>query len=152
MDDHPVTIQRGFRRSVLIWLHLVRVQNRVGHDEYSLLSDHGLTAAQFDVLSHLASNPGISQQELAEHLIVTKGNVAGLLDRLELAGLVERQPDPDDRRRYHLMLTEAGRRIFSGAAPSLETMLDQKMDALTAAEQSTLLRLLAKLDRSLRCE
>jgi len=104
----PVTINRPYRRSVLSWLHLVRIYQRVVHAEQTLLAQYGLTSSQFDVLSHIATAPGLNQQALAGRLLVTKGNVAGLLDRLECAGLVKRQPDPDDRRSHRLYLTPAG--------------------------------------------
>ena len=55
---------------------------------------HGMTLPQFDVLATLWHGEGITQQELASRLLVTKGNVVGLIDRLCTAGLVERRADP----------------------------------------------------------
>ena len=64
---------------------------------------------QCDVLTTLTEAEGISQQELAQRLYVTKGNISGLLDRLERAGLVERRSTAADRRQYAIYLTPAGR-------------------------------------------
>ena len=59
------------------------------------LSGHGMTLAQFDVLMTLWHSDGITQQELAEWLLVTKANVVGLIDRVSAAGWVERRrPSP----------------------------------------------------------
>ena len=66
---------------------------------------------QCDVLTTLTEKEGVSQQELAERLYVTKGNISGLLDRLEAAGLVERRAIAADRRQYAIYLTEAGRAV-----------------------------------------
>lgn len=143
-------IARHFRHSVLAWLHLVRVHDRISRYEACLLGAYGLTPAQFDVLSHLHVEPGVSQQNLAERLLVTKGNVAGLIDRMEAAGLVERCNHPEDRRAHRLFLTKAGEEVFLRAAPALEETISARMAGLTDAEQVTLMSLLAKLDRTLR--
>lgn len=146
----PVTINRSYRRSVLSWLHLVRIYQRIVHAEQTLLAGYGLTASQFDVLSHIATAPGLNQQALAGRLLVTKGNVAGLLDRLECAGLVKRQSDPDDRRSHRLYLTPTGRAAFEAAAPALEAMLAQQLEALDERDGAQLMGLLARWDRALR--
>lgn len=142
-------MQREHRAGVLSWLHLVRVHDQIAQQERKLLAGHGLSVAQFDVLSHLADVDGLSQTELARRLLVTKGNVGGLIDRLERDGLVERQHDPGDRRSYCLHLTEAGRQAFEAAAPELEALLAEQFGTLSDEEQRELLRLLARLDRSL---
>ena len=145
-----VAIGRDYRQSVLLWLHLVRAYQRVAREEAQLLASYGLTVAQFDMLSRLATEPGLSQQALAERLLVTKGNVAGILDRLEAAGLVERRSNSTDRRVHQIYLTPAGREAFERAAPALEETISDQLDVLTREEQLTLLRLAAKLDRTLR--
>lgn len=68
----------------------------------------GLSIPQFDALSTLTEGEGMTQQDLAARLYVTKGNVSGLIDRLVEAGLVERRPIPGDRRSHALHLTPAG--------------------------------------------
>lgn len=149
-QNKPISIERGRRTSVLTWLHLVRIHLKVSREEYALLACHGLTVPQFDVLSHLAAEPGLSQQALAGRLLVTKGNVAGLIDRLETAGLVKRCADPGDRRAHRLHLTDAGRARFAAAAPELEARIDEQFAALEPGEQAALLRLVGKLDRALK--
>src|SRR5438552_10641246 len=112
----------GIRRSgVLAMLHLIRVHTKVHqHSTEHLKCFNNLTPAQFDVISHLSVAPGITQQDLSERLLVTKGNTCGLLDRLEALGLVERQDDPEDRRAHRLYLTEAGNQLAEKVIPAQE--------------------------------
>src|SRR3954449_10321604 len=92
------------------WIETVRVSQLGERQVVAVLSRHGLTLPQFDVVATLRFSEGVTQQELAERLLVTKGNVCGVLDRLEGLGWVERRPDPEDRRANRLHLTNAGRR------------------------------------------
>ncbi|MFE1600870.1 MarR family winged helix-turn-helix transcriptional regulator [Methylobacterium sp. ID0610] len=92
-----------------IWFRFVRLNRRVVAAVAADLKALGLSIPQFDVLSTLSEREGLTQQDLAERLYVTKGNVSGLIDRLVEAGLVERRPIPGDRRSHALHLTPAGR-------------------------------------------
>jgi DNA-binding MarR family transcriptional regulator len=134
---------------LLAWMHLMRVYNRVQRREMSHLGNYNLTLAQFDVLARLIRAEGITQQALADQLLVTKGNVCGLIDRLSEQGLVERQADPDDRRANLLFLTPVGRALAEQVVPAHQTVVNGLMDGLDEQEQRQLLALLRKLDRSL---
>ncbi len=85
---------------------------------------YGMTRAQWVILSRVQRAPGLSQRELAEILEVEPITVGRLVDRLEGRGLVERRPDPDDRRVWRLHLRPE-------AAPVL-TALDQQREAIRA--------------------
>ncbi len=67
----------------------------------------GLTRAQWSVLAYVARNQGSNQAALADMLEIEPITLVRLLDKLEAAGLVERRPDPADRRVRRLYLTEA---------------------------------------------
>src|SRR5687767_11058268 len=151
-EQQKPTIQRNARRAVVAWIHLIRVQVRIGRQQAALLAAHGLTHAQFFVLSNLVNEPGLSQQVLSDRLAVTKGNISSLIERMECAGLVERRGDPDDRRTYQLYATEAGHAAFAAATPDMDNNVAERFSVLTDEEQTTLLNLLARLDRSLRKE
>src|SRR4029453_11183160 len=66
----------------------------------------GVTTAQWRALAWLGHAPGLKQVELAERLDVEPITAGRIIDRLEEAGLVERKPDPVDRRAWRLYLTE----------------------------------------------
>src|ERR1700736_687737 len=70
-----------------------------------------LAPMQAKALHELNLEPPISMRELAERLKADPSNVTGLIDRLEARGLVERHPDPKDRRIKGLALTAAGARM-----------------------------------------
>lgn len=92
-----------------VYFRFIRLQRRVFAAIAGELKAIGLSIPQFDLVSTLTEREGLTQQELAQRLYVTKGNVSGLVDRLVQAGLVERRPIPDDRRSHALHLTEKGR-------------------------------------------
>jgi DNA-binding MarR family transcriptional regulator len=104
----------------------------------------------FASLILIGANPGISQSQLAEALVIDLPNVALILGRMTETGLVERQPDPSDRRRLRLSLTEAGeaRRDEALAFNSLQRRLFEQ--ALSADETRQLNALLQKLQNSFR--
>src|SRR4051812_16012743 len=93
-----------------VWFRLLRLESRINTALGSRLRALGLTAPQCDVLTTLTEREGVSQQELAERLYVTKGNISGLIDRLVASGLVERRTLAEDRRSHAIYLSSAGRR------------------------------------------
>lgn len=74
---------------------------------------HGMTRAQWSILIRLEIQPGLLQKELAELLEVEPITVARLIDRLEARRMVERRPDPMDRRCWRLHLTDASRPLMN---------------------------------------
>jgi DNA-binding MarR family transcriptional regulator len=134
------------RPSVLAWLRLLRVLQKVERDLAGQLKLWGLNNAQFDVLAHVGADEGITQQELADSLLVTKGNVAQLLDRMEKRGMIERRPQGRINR---LFLTNEGRRTFAEVVPAHEAMIDDRLSVLSEEERRQLFELMRKLDRAL---
>ncbi len=90
------------RRDLLFLLHDVARLLRVDADKRARL--HGMTRAQWILLIWLERQPGITQKELAEIIEVEPITIARLVDRLEKSGMVERRPDPRDRRIWRLHL------------------------------------------------
>lgn len=131
-------------RAVLAWLRMTRVFQKIDRRSEHLFRDHGLNTAQFDVLAHVGAADGRSQQELADALLVTKGNISQLIGRLEQRGLIDRR---HEGRSNCLSLTEAGRSVFERVVPEQEGQLAEAFSCLTDFEQQQLIRLLRKLDR-----
>jgi DNA-binding MarR family transcriptional regulator len=83
-----------------------------------LFRPHGLTGAQFNLLTVVAESAGgLSQRELSDQLVVDRSNVTGLLDRMEKAGWVRRTDHPEDRRVYRIVLTAPGRKLWERVTP-----------------------------------
>jgi DNA-binding MarR family transcriptional regulator len=137
--------------ALLTWLHLIRITSKVDRSASEHLANEAfdLTVAQFDVLANLSAQQGMTQQDLAERLLVTKGNVCGLIDRLSAKGLVKRCDNPGDRRSNCLFLTEEGQRLIERAIPAHEALIVEQFAALSEEEQETLHALLKRVDRSL---
>ncbi len=108
-----------FDRDLLFLLHDVARLLRVDADKRARA--HGMTRAQWAILIWLERQPDISQKELAEIMDVEPMTVARLIDRLEGSGMVERRPDPRDRRIWRLHLRPA-------ALPVLREMELQRAD------------------------
>ena len=99
-----------FHRDLLFLLHDVARLLRVDADKRARL--HGMTRSRRAILMWLERQPGISQKELSELLEVEPITVARLIDRLESRGMVERRPDPRDRRIWRLHLLRPARDVL----------------------------------------
>ncbi len=86
--------------------------------------------------------------ELSRHLMVTGGNVTGIVDPLEKEGLVERADDPADRRAWRVRLTRAGRKAFAEMAREHEGWIVELLGGLTRKEQADTYRLLARMKQA----
>ncbi len=134
------------RHGLLAWLRLARVFRKVERDSGEHLRGWDLSVAQFDVLAHVGASEGVVQQELADSLLVTEGNVCQLLDRMEGRGLILRRKEGRTNR---LFLTDEGRRLFDEVVPAHEAMISERFSALSRREQERLHELLRKLDWAL---
>jgi DNA-binding MarR family transcriptional regulator len=134
---------------LLAWMRLARVFQKVDRAATESLRYRQLSPAQVDVLAKVGSFEGISQQELANALLVTKGNVCQLLDKMEGSGLLERRPDGRVNR---IFLTDQGRQVHDDIVPKHDAMLAGHFDTLSPEDQRELLRLLRQIDRSIEKE
>jgi DNA-binding MarR family transcriptional regulator len=93
---------------------------------------HGMTRAQWAILLRLQEQPGLLQKELAELLEVEPITVARLIDRLESRAMVERRPDPTDRRCWRLHLTDASRPLLGEIDEQLDDLAGTLCEGLSA--------------------
>jgi DNA-binding MarR family transcriptional regulator len=127
-------------------MRLARVFQKVDRAASESLRCRQLSPAQVDVLAKVGSSEGISQQELANALLVTKGNVCQLLDKMEASGLLERRPDGRVNR---LFLTDQGRRVHDEVVPRHDELLAAHFNSLSARDQRDLSRLLRHVDKAM---
>lgn len=148
-DNCTTPIDTARQASLLAWLHMLRITHKIQRGETALLAEYNLTLPQFDVLAQLHHEQGITQQTLADRLLVSKGNVCGLMERLMEQGLVERRADPADRRAYMLYLTPKGKQLITNILPVHRAMIAEQIGQLTPDKQKQLLNLLGELDHAL---
>ena len=109
------------------------------------LGAHGMTLPQFDVLTNLAMHDNLTQNELAARMQVTKGNVCGLLDRLEKQGYVRRRTDERDARVNRLSITASGRARVEALRPLHDAAVIELAGPWTAEDAENLIRIVSKL-------
>ena len=136
------------RMSLKTWVQLLRTYTKVQQRMSHVFRRHGMTSPQFDVLATLHHGEGLMQQELAARLLVTKGNICGVLDRMEAALWIERRPDPEDRRTNRIYLAEAGKQVFAEVVPEHHALVHEIVRHLQGEEAETLYRLLKTLEEA----
>lgn len=102
----------------------------------------GLTQPQFLVLTQIAEEEGIPLTRIGENMLVTGGNITGIVDRLEREGLVKRKRDREDRRIIRAYFTTKGKKLYEQALPSYDRFLRAAFGEVGPTE-------LAKLQKSL---
>jgi len=144
----------GFRakQSLRVWLKMLRtttiIEKRV---RAYLQAEFGSTLPRFDVLSALyrESTP-ITMSQLTDRLLVSNGNLTGLVNRLVDDGLISRESDPEDRRAQRVVLIDRGREAFCEMAERHEALVNAQFAAMSDEDMATLLRLATRLDSALR--
>ncbi|MFM5906345.1 MAG: MarR family winged helix-turn-helix transcriptional regulator [Novosphingobium sp.] len=99
----------------------------------------GVTRPQWQVISILSVNEGVNQGGLAEMLEVEPITLGRMVDRLQDAELVERRPDPSDRRAWRLFLTEKAQGILEQLRPMAEETMAVAQDGMTIMEKDALM-------------
>lgn len=109
------------------------------------VSSLGLTSAQWKMILRLAREPGLKQVELADRLDIEPITAGRTIDRLEEAGYVERQPDPDDRRAWRLFLTAKAEPLVAKLRALAEQLTGEAFEGFEAGEITTLRANLARI-------
>src|SRR5262249_16314799 len=110
----------------------------------------GISGSQWGVLRnlHRAEQEGISGLrllDLSERFLIRPPSVTGVVDRLERAGLVQRDGSPTDLRAKQVVLTPRGRELVERVLQAHQSHIERVMSGLTLDEQTDLQRLLARL-------
>lgn len=106
---------------------------------------HDLTPVQFAALAAIARQPDLDQRSLARSIGFDTSTIAGVIDRLERRGLVQRLPAPEDRRVRRLRTTADGAALLARVVPAMQRAQQRILAPLAPADRETFLRLLGTL-------
>ncbi len=149
--DMESRLTKDHHQSLRLWLRMlsctVRIENEI---RGRLRSEFGITLPRFDLMAQLERHPeGLRMGELSRRMMVTGGNVTGITDQLQQERLVERVPDPDDRRAYTVRLTAGGKRAFRKMARVHEGWIAELLDGVAPTDKEKLIKLLSQLKQQL---
>ncbi len=142
------------RDEVRTWLRMLACTNIIeSRVRAALREKFDTTLPRFDLLAQLDAASvdfprGLTMSELSRRLMVTNGNLTGLVDRLAREGLVTRVASAPDRRAQIVSLTPAGRRALDSMTPDHAEWIREMFGGLSDADRRTLDSLLGKLKRS----
>jgi DNA-binding MarR family transcriptional regulator len=137
------------RLAISVWLRLLKAHGLILREARRHVPD-GLTLPQFDVLAQLHRTPeGMTPRDLTRELLVTAGNLTGVIERLVRLGLVERRPVPEDRRAVRVRLTPKGRLLMQRAIPRHARELETAMSGVPDKVLARLRPLLGRLGSAL---
>jgi DNA-binding MarR family transcriptional regulator len=135
-----------------LWLRLLTCTTLIENEVRRRLRDNfDITLPRFDLLAQLDRAPnGMTLGELSQRMMVSNGNITGLVDRLVEQGLIRRKPDPNDRRVQIVNLTPEGQREFRSMARINADWVGEIFEGLTIKDIEALMPLLAKTKASAR--
>ena len=126
--------------------HLFRRLHQLAVARFTAEMDEtGLTPIQWAALMTTSQRPGLDQSTLSREIHIDTSTIAGVLDRLEARGLIQRRPSPDDRRLRLLDLTEQGAALLKRASVSVMDQQKWLVEPLTVDERATLTQLMLKV-------
>ena len=134
--------------AVAVFSRISRLAKRLDLARREAFTAHAIESWEFDVLAALrrAGEPyELSPGRLLKETLVTSGTMTNRVDRLTARGLVERHPDPEDRRGVIVRLTADGLRAVDGAFEALLAAEAQLLTSLSARDQKKLAELLRTL-------
>lgn len=138
------------RTELRLWLRLLASSNLIeGEVRQRLRERFDTTLPRFDLMAQLERvEDGLMLGELSRRMMVSNGNVTGLVERLVKAGLIERNRIEADRRAVRVRLTDKGRRVFAEMAAAHAEWIAELFGALAEDEQKALWSRLGKLKGS----
>jgi DNA-binding MarR family transcriptional regulator len=148
-----VTVQRrprarpepGSKQKLRLWLRLLRVSRAIEVElRERLRVAFATTLPKFDVMAALDRKPaGMTMTELSRFLMVSNGNVTGIVDRLVAEGMVVRLAHAGDRRATFVRLTPKGAQQFQAMAKAHEAWVNEILAGYSSAETESLIALLS---------
>lgn len=154
MEDAEAIVRHepeGRKAELRLWLRLLTTTNLVSSEiRRRLRAEFNVTLPQFDLLSQLEREAGgLRLSDLSKRMMVTPGNLTGLVDRLVAEGQIAREQMPDDRRVVMVRMTEQGHREFSHMAAAHQKWISAMFSGLEQHDQMLLTQELATLKKSI---
>ncbi|MCF8882576.1 MarR family transcriptional regulator [Erythrobacter sp. SN021] len=142
------------RDSVRLWLRLLTCTRIIEKQVKRRFADqYDITLPRFDVMAALDRHPeGMTMGQLSQALLVSNGNVTGVVQALVRDGYVGVAPSPTDGRSSIVRLTEQGRHCFTGLAEAHQDWIDAMLGGLGHDRQTTLYELLGTLKDTLAAQ
>ncbi|WP_188312009.1 MarR family winged helix-turn-helix transcriptional regulator [Salinarimonas soli] len=133
-----------------LWLRMLTCTNLIEAEIRTRLRDtFGVTLPRFDLMAQLDRAPeGMTLSDVSRRMMVSNGNVTGLVERLVESGHLERRTAAHDRRAQVIRLTDLGRAEFRAMAAAHEAWIAEMFEGLSRDEVDVLMRLLAKTKSS----
>jgi DNA-binding MarR family transcriptional regulator len=125
---------------------VVRLGRALVERERPILAAYEVSMWGYIVLTALRDEPMRAQATLARAIGADKTRIIAVLDELQERGLIEREPDPTDRRVRLLALTAAGRRLHAAVQSDIRKAEESLLSQVTAADRAAFLRTLRALD------
>lgn len=132
-----------------LWLRLLRTSRAIENElRERFRTRFDTTLPRFDVMAALWRRPdGMMMSELSRMLLVSNGNVTGIVERLTGEGLVERKAREDDRRASIVKLTRRGRSAFETMASAHAAWIDEMLGGMDPADAQIVTAVLANAAR-----
>ena len=137
---------RAVHNDLRLWLRILTIHKLINNEVRRRLRENfGMSLSRFDLLAQLdGRNDGMRMGELSKRLMVTTGNITGLVDELVAEGLVERLPDPTNRRASLAAMTARGRKAFGAAAKANEVWIADMFAGLDASDKTAMFEMLGR--------
>jgi DNA-binding MarR family transcriptional regulator len=150
VPDRETAARTDDHRALRLWLRLLTCTQLIEREVRARLRERfDTTLPRFDVMSQLWRYPeGLKMNELSRHLMVTGGNVTGIVEPLVQEGLIERAAEPSDRRATRVRLTRAGRKNFAEMARAHEEWIVELLGGLSRKENAEVYRLLGRMKQA----
>jgi DNA-binding MarR family transcriptional regulator len=132
-------------RSTGLFYLLKHAQLRLAELNTSVLAPFGISGRELAVLTVIGEAPPLSQQELARRMAIDRTTTVALIDGLESKSLVTRRPDPQDRRRNVVGLTDVGRVVLRDGRRAADEAEQRLLAAVSDQDARHLRRILRNI-------
>ncbi len=148
VDAVPAAGERAFQAADWPIQHCYMIERQHMLNSSRLLRRHGIDHLQWRVLVSLIEHDKLWINEMAARCGIERTTLSKLLDRVEAKGLVLRVIEPEDRRRFRIVLTPKGRATYRKCAPLVLGLFDDYFQEFTAAEMRGIMQMLKRIRKN----